>query len=209
MKTKQALLLSVIFMTFMISMPAHSQFKFGVKAGVDLENPTFGDAFKVENMTSYQLGPAIEAMFPLSRVDFGVDLALLYSDNRMTVNRLRGNELDKVDISNRYLTLPLNAKLKFPLLGEELKVYGLAGPYVGYLISGDKISFPDISNDIKAKKFAGGLNFGFGVELFRLLQVGANYKVQLTDNYADEKPEWSDPLNGKSETWSISLGLFF
>lgn len=209
MKAKQkAILISILFIS-MISVPAFSQVKFGVKAGVDLDNPTFSDAFKVENLTSYSLGPALEAMFPFSKVDFGIDVALLYSDNRMTVSNLTGEGSGKVDVSNRYLTLPLNAKLKYSLLGEEFKLYGTAGPYAGYLISGDKIDFPQIGDDIKAKTFEGGINLGFGFELFRMLQLGANYKVKLTDNYAAEKPEWNDPLNGKSQTWSINLGVFF
>ena len=58
MKSKKTLLISAIFVLSMLSMPAFSQIRFGVKAGVDLDNPTFGEAFKVENMTSYYVGPA-------------------------------------------------------------------------------------------------------------------------------------------------------
>ena len=209
MKSKKTLLISAIFVLSMLSMPAFSQIRFGVKAGVDLDNPTFSSsAFKVENMTSYHVGPALEAMFPFAVVDFGVEAALLYSDNRMTVANLTEGNGDK-DVSNRYLILPVSAKVKFPLGSESFKLYANAGPYAGYLISGDKIDFQSMGDEIKAKSFEAGVNLGLGFELFRLIQVGANYRVKLTDNYATDKPQWDDPLNGKSQTWSISAAVFF
>lgn len=208
MKSKKTLLISALFVLSMLSMPAFSQIRLGVKAGVDLENPTFSDAFKVENMTSYYVGPALEAMFPFAVVDFGLEAALLYSDNRMTVTNLTEGNGDK-DVANRYLMLPVNAKVKVPLGSGMFKVYGVAGPYAAYLISGDKIDFQSINEEIKAQNFEAGVNLGLGFELFRKLQIGANYKVKLTDNYATDKPQWDDPLNGKSSTWSLSAAFFF
>lgn len=209
MKKKKIILVIAIVFGTMLSMPSFSQIRFGVKAGVDLDNATLNSsAFKVENLTSFQVGPSMELMLPVSNVDFGIDLSLLYSDNRMTVNNVTGSE-SKKDVSNRYFMLPLNAKIKFDLGSDMFKLYGLAGPYAGYLISGDKIDFTQIGDDIKAKSFQGGLNFGVGVELFNFVQVGANYKVKLTDNYSTEKPEWNDPLNGKSQTWSLTAAIYF
>ena len=66
-----------------------------------------------------------------------------------------------------------------------------------------------MQDDIRAKEFQAGANIGLGLELFRILQVGVNYGVQLTDNYAVEQPNWEKPLNGKTETWSISAALYF
>ena len=66
-----------------------------------------------------------------------------------------------------------------------------------------------MKEDLKAKKFQAGVNIGGGVELFRMLQVGVNYAVHLSDNYAVEQPDWKDPLNGKSDSWSITATLFF
>lgn len=208
MKSKKTLLVSALFVLSMLSMPAFSQIRFGIKGGVDLENPTFSDAFKVENMTSYHVGPALEAMFPFAVVDFGLETALLYSDNRMTVTNTDATNETK-DVANRYLMLPVNAKVKVPLGSETFKLYGAAGPYAAYLISGDKIDFKSINDNIKAQNFEAGVNLGLGIEIFRKIQVGANYRVKLTDNYATDKPQWNDPLNGKSSTWSLSAAIFF
>ncbi len=207
MRTKNLLL--VVALGLIISLPSFSQIRIGVKAGVDIDNPTLkSSSFDVKNLTSYQVGPSVEIMLPVSALDLGIDVSLLYSDNRMTVKNLTEDN-EKQDVSNRYLVLPVNLKVKANLGSEVFKLYGLAGPYAGYLISGDKIDFSQVGDDVKAKKFEGGLNFGLGFELFNLVQLGANYKVKLTDNYSTDKPEWNDPLNGKSQTWSISAAVFF
>lgn len=207
MRTKNLLL--VVALGLIISLPSFTQIRIGVKAGVDIDNPTLNSSsFNVKNLTSYQVGPSVEIMLPVSALDLGIDVSLLYSDNRMTVKNLTEDN-EKQDVSNRYLVLPVNLKVKANLGSEVFKLYGLAGPYAGYLISGDKIDFSQVGDDVKAKKFEGGLNFGLGFELFNLVQLGANYKVKLTDNYSTDKPEWNDPLNGKSQTWSISAAVFF
>lgn len=202
----------LIVLLSMLGMPAFSQVKFGVKADVGLNNPSFdSDALKVENLTSYSIGPSIEAMFlPLAVADLGIEASLLYNDNHMTVSQLSGDMIAEEDVSNRYLMLPVNAKLKFGGGGIlPLRWYAVAGPYAGYLISGDKINFQDIGGDIKAKSFQAGANVGIGLELLKMVQVGLNYSVKLTDNYSLDQPNWRDPLNGKSHTWSITGAIYF
>ena len=208
MKSKKIILSVAIVALSMISVQAFSQVKFGLKAEVGLNNPEFStEAVKVENMTTYSVGPSIEAMFPMAAMDLGVEASLLYNDNRMTIDNLANGGGDKT-VANRYLMLPVNLKAKFGL-GNLIGIYGVAGPYAGYLISGDKIDFENIGNDIEAKSFQAGINLGFGVEIAKMVQVGANYRVQLTDNYAVDTPNWRDPLNGKSETWSLTASVYF
>ena len=211
MKTKTTYKTVVVLLLLtMLSVPAFSQIRFGVKADVGLNNPSFSsDALKVENMTSYSIGPTIEALLaPLGVANFGIEAALLYNDNRMTVAQLTGGEGEK-EVSNRYLMLPVNAKFKFGAGMLPLRLYAAAGPYAGYLISGDEISIPDISADVKAKEFQAGANIGVGFELLRFIQVGVNYRVQLTDNYSVDQPDWKDPLNGKSESWNLTGTIYF
>ncbi|SFK87648.1 porin family protein [Proteiniphilum acetatigenes] len=212
MKTNKIIRTSVaIALLSILSVPLFSQIKIGVKADVGLNNPSFdSDALKVENLTSYSIGPSIEAMFlPLGIADFGIEASLLYNDNRMTISQLSGDMNAEEDVSNRYLMLPVNAKLKFGGGMLPLRWYAVAGPYAGYLISGDKVDFQDIGNDIKAKSFQAGANVGIGLELLKMIQVGVNYSVQLTDNYSLDEPNWKDPLNGKSHTWSIMGAIYF
>jgi hypothetical protein len=185
---------------------------FGVRASVGLNNPEFktlDETFNVENMTSYSIGPSIEAMFlPLGVANFGIDAALLYNDNRMTISNLTGEGGDR-DVSNRYLNLPVNAKLKMGLGLLPLRLFATAGPWAGYLIDGDKIDIQGLADDVKAKEFQAGANLGIGLELLSFLQVGLNYSVKLTDNYSVDVPNWHDPLNGKNESWTITGTIYF
>lgn len=195
----------------MLSIPAFSQIRFGIKADVGLNNPSFNsDAINVENMTSYSIGPSIEARILPFGPDLGIEASLLYNDNRMTVTQLSGEgpEADR-EVSNRYLMLPVNAKLKFGMGMLPLKLYAAAGPYAGYLIQGDELDFDQAASDIKAKEFQAGANIGVGFEVLRMIQVGVNYSVKLTDNYAVDEPDWRDPLNGKSDSWSITGTIYF
>lgn len=212
MKTKINLCKSItLLLLILLSIPLTAQIRFGVKADVGLNKPTFSSsALEVENMTSYSIGPSMEAMFPLAVADLGIEASLLYNDNRMTVSNLSGeNQEGSRDLYNRYLYLPLNAKLKFGMGMLPLRFFATAGPYAGYLISGEEIDFQEIGDDIKARSFQAGANVGIGIELLKMLQVGVNYSVQLTDNYAIDEPNWRDPLNGKTETWSITGAIYF
>lgn len=211
MKTEKLVRGSMILLIFALSSaPLFSQVKFGVRAEVGLNNPSFNtEALQVDNMTSYSIGPSIEALFPFAVVDFGIEASLLYNDNRMTVANLTG-ETDgpEEDVSNRYLNLPLNAKVKLGLGALPLKLFATAGPYAGYLISeGETIQ--EIGDNIKAKSFQAGANIGAGLEILNMIQVGVNYRVQLTDNYAADTPNWEDPLNGKTDSWNITAAIYF
>jgi hypothetical protein len=213
MKTKRIIAtVTILILISILSTPVTSQVKFGVKGSVGLNNPDFnvpGETFNVENMTSYSIGPAIEAMFlPLGAAGFGIEAALLYNDNRMIVSRLQGEGADR-EVSNRYLNLPVNAKLKFGLGLLPIKLFGTAGPWAGYLIDGDELNLGDVTDGIKAQEFQAGANLGFGVDILNMIQVGLNYSVKLTDNYSENIPNWSEPLNGKTESWTITGTIYF
>lgn len=213
MKTSRIIKINtVLILVTLLSVPAFSQVKFGVKGSVGLNNPDFNtpdETFNVDNMTTYSIGPSVEAMLlPLGGGNFGIEAALLYNDNRMTISRLSGGG-EAEEVSNRYLNLPVNAKLKLGLGALPLKLFAAAGPWAGYLISGEEINLEGIADDIKAKEFQAGANIGAGIELFNMIQVGLNYSIKLTDNYANDIPNWSDPLNGKSESWTITGTVYF
>lgn len=99
-----------------------------------------------------------------------------------------------------------------------VKAYLAAGPYIGFRVGGDKFwDIPgSVADQVKAKNFSAGLNFGAGVELISHLQVGFNYGLGLTDNYSATgiKP-FSSMANdeyktsGKNRGWSITAAILF
>ncbi len=204
MKRKFLLSLSAVALMFSLATaPAIAQIKVGVKGGIELESSSSKDLLEVENLTSYYVGPAVEVMFPFTAVNFGLETALLYSDSRMNLQGATET------VSNRHLMLPVNVKVRFGLGSNLLKMYAAAGPYAGYLISSEELKISGIGEDFKSKKFAAGINAGAGFELFKMVQVGVNYRVKLTDDYSASDKNWKDALNDNKGVLSITAALFF
>lgn len=204
MRTKILLSIAAVALLFALhTAPAVAQIKVGVKGGVELESSSSKDLFKVDNLTSYYVGPAVEMMFPFTAVNFGLDAALLYSDSRMDLQGATET------VSSRHLMLPVNVKVRFGLGTQLVRMYVAAGPYAGYLISGEELNLSGLNEDIKSKKFAAGINAGAGFELFKMVQVGVNYKMKLTDDYSSSNKDWKEALNDNKGVLSVTAALFF
>lgn len=187
----------------LITLPAKAQIKFGIKGGVNISSVHFNsDLLKADNVTGFQIGPMIETTLPL--VGIGLDAAVLYSQKGLEAN----TGVSKSSMKTDYIDVPVNLKWKFGL--PILKLYLAAGPYVGFRVGGDKFwEIPgSVVNQVKAKNFSAGLNFGAGVELIRHLQVGFNYGLGLTDNYSLEAVDFSKGV-GKNRGWSVTAAILF
>ena len=189
---------SLIFLfalLFLGSITAQAQLKYGLKAGVNLSSASFDASdLNPSNFTGFQVGPMIEFTVPI--IGVGLDAAVLYSQQGFKLN----------DVTNRLNTLevPLNLKYKFNLV--LVGAYLTAGPYASFNLS------DNLSNQWQSKTFASGLNFGFGVELLSRLQVGANYKLGLTDDFSRlvaDVPSGVRVATGKQRGWTISAAYFF
>jgi len=213
MNTRTITKFIAILLLAMCSMPVFSQLRFGVRADVGLNNPTFGtEALRVENLTSFSVGGTMELMIPV--VNFGIEASLLYNNSRMNVSS-RWTPMPsypdpdpgfgRFGVRNHHLLLPVNAKKKFGLGILPAQLFATAGPYIGFLLSGDE----SIHESIQARSFQAGIGLGFGVELLKRLQVGVNYRFQLTDNYNGNYHQWIEYLNGKNHSWNLSATFFF
>ena len=208
MKPKKISKCIAILLLAMLSMPAFSQVRVGVRADVGLNTPTFStEALRVENLTSFSVGPTLELMIPV--INFGIETSLLYNNHRMTIS---GRDVRDDDIRNHYLLLPVNLKKKFGLGILPARLFATAGPYAGFLLSGNELRITEIQEDINARSFQAGIGFGFGVEILRRLQIGVQYRFQLTDNYAKHKLDIGDiisQINQKTPHWNLSATFFF
>ena len=141
----------------------------------------------------------------LVMVGVGIDAAVLYSQKGLETTSAGGV---KTSMKTDYIDVPVNLKWKFGL--PIVKAYLAAGPYIGFRVGGDKFwDIPgSVADQVKAKNFSAGLNFGAGVELISHLQVGFNYGLGLTDNYSIEKVNLSDGA-GKNRGWSITAAILF
>lgn len=193
---KSAIILLGFLMLSVVS--AQADLRLGIRGGVNLANASFdSDNLKSDNFTGLQLGALLE--FMPANSGLGLEAGALYSQHGF---KFKGNDKGEVDIKT--LEVPANLKFKMSLLGL-VGVYATAGPYISFKLDD---SFKDVQDQWKAKSFAAGLNFGFGVEVFKHLQVGANYKMSLTNDYSSIDYKDLD-LEGKTRTWSLTATYFF
>lgn len=195
---KKIVALVLIALAALVAVPSQAQIKFGIKGGVNISSANFDNVpnnFSYDKISGIHIGPMLEVMIPV--IGLGVDASILYSQKGLGVNTK--------NIKNDYIDVPVNLKWKFGL--PIIKVYVVAGPYVGFRIGGDKVwDIPNIiSTQLEAKNFNAGLNFGAGIELIKHLQVGATYGLGLTEDYSVSKLN----MNGKNRGWSITAAVLF
>lgn len=192
-------ILFLIVIAGLFSITAQAQIRFGVKGGVNISGVS-GDNisdFVDNNVTGFHIGPTIEW---LVNGQIGAEGSVLYSEKGI---KFKGDDTHRTG----YIEVPVSLKYRFPLEGA-VKPYLSAGPYISFRVSGDD-TFGAIRDGIedqwKAKSFGAGLNFGAGVELFKFVQVGANYGLGLSDNYKLSDGNYSV----KERVWSITTGVYF
>ncbi|MDL2224038.1 PorT family protein [Bacteroidales bacterium OttesenSCG-928-M06] len=189
--------LFIIGVLLLSSLTAQAQFKYGLKAGVNIANASLSkDVINKSNMTGFQVGPIIEFTVPV--LGIGLDAAALYSQQGFKVK-----DIDEKTYRTHTLDVPVNLKYKFNLV--VMGAYLTAGPYASFNLS------DNLKDQYKSKSFGAGLNFGLGIELLSHLQVGASYKLGLTDDYSGltVKNGISEAFKGKQRGWTISAAYFF
>jgi len=204
MKRKKWLFPVLMVLMFYSISTAHAQLRFGVKGGANIATVKFNkDVLKSENVTGFHIGPIVEYM---PKVGLGVDLALLFSQKGLSVDAI-----DEKYVSN-YLEIPVNLKMKIGL--PLVSPYFAAGPYMSFLIGGDKelIDVVDYGGNIieriKTKNFGAGLNFTVGAEVLNRIQVGLTYNWGLTNHFNTFKANDLNSYKGKAHTWMISAAVF-
>lgn len=204
MKTKTTLFFFFLAIFLMGGATAGAQIKFGVKAEIGANKMTLDNQMlEKSNYNSYKFGPAIEMMIPA--LNIGLEGAILYSNNETTIKYSDSGSKEKAEV--HYLDIPVNLKYKM-VTTNILGIYASAGPYAHFKL-GNNDFFKDLSDNVKAKNFGAGINLGAGIELFRMLQVGAGYSIKLSDDYSADKPVWNDAFNGKKGIWSLSAAVYF
>ncbi len=190
---KSLFLVAVFSMLFVFT--GQAQLRLGVKGGVNLNNVSLDGAdFSTDNMTGFQVGPTLEWLFIKN---FGIETGVFYSQRGINIKEAN------IDKNIGYLDIPVSAKLMIGL-GDNFKPYVAAGPYVSFNLSGS-----DISDQWDAKSFSAGINIGAGIQLFKFLQVGANYGIGLTDDYNTVSGASLGDLTARSKTWSITAAIYF
>ena len=140
----------------------------------------------------------IEAGLPV--VGLGLDASVLYAH--------RENELylEGTKLKRDYLDIPVNVKykLQIPVLCKVIAPFVTTGPDFSLLL-GDTDK-----GDFKTRKWNTSWNVGFGAELFRKIQIHANYGIGITKAFEYiGKDVDSTPVKGKDNYWTITAAYMF
>lgn len=196
MKNFKRILIAILTLVA-VSAPAEAQFRFGIKAGVDINSLNFSDIkqnFSTDNRAGFTGGIMTEFLIP--GVGLGFDASLMYTS--------RATKILEISKTNSYIELPINLKYKLslPAISSIVSPYVFTGPSFAFLVSKQ-----DAEAAWKNKKVDVTWNIGLGLELFRHLQVGAGYGFGI--NKAVEWLGVEEASTGKTRCWTITAAWLF
>ena len=179
----------ILGLLFVISLlaaaPAQAQFKFGVKAGVNLaEAPSdinvknlAGQVLSTEGTTGFFVGPM--AKFTIPVLGLGIEADALYSRTGAEVagEKINKNSIE-IPVYLRYdFALPLVSKVAVPFLA--------VGPQFGFAFGSTDEVIKNLGK-YEYKKSNLSLNLGAGAILLSKIQLHINYNIAL-----GKTSEWS------------------
>jgi hypothetical protein len=171
--------LTVIAAAILTAGSAQAQFKFGVRAGLNLTDMSFDTkegGYLMRSDTKFKPGFQIGAVGDYSFSEtFAIQPALMFATQGCGIK-------DSDEKENLYyLQLPVNAQYKLDL--GETKLILQAGPYLGYGLGG-KYEDLDIKmgsgDDADYKAFDFGVGVGVGFQ-FGQIQAGLGYNIGIAD----------------------------
>lgn len=182
---------------------AHGQVRFGVKGGITLNELKWDkDIVSKDNRAGFTAGLMMEIGLPV--VGLGIDVSVLYA-HRQDDMYLEDTYQD-IKLKRDYLDIPLNVKYKIqiPVLSKIISPFVTTGPDFALMLSDtEKV-------DLKTRKWNTSWNVGFGAELFRKIQIHANYGIGLTKAFKYiGKDIDSEPIQGKDKLWTITAAYMF
>ena len=189
---------------------ANAQFRFGVKAGLNLNKLDVKDVksnFDKENGCGWTAGVMTEFQVPV--IGICVDLSLMYT--RMNADpTITGSNADFISYNKNFLQVPLNLKYKLslPAISHIVAPYIFTGPDFAFKLDKNMV------NTLKTKTCQVAWNVGLGVELIKHLQVGASYGFGI--NNIVEKTGLdkitginADDIKLKNNYWTITAAYLF
>lgn len=204
MKSLKALIMALVMVFGVGVMPAAAQFKFGVRAGTNvntlhLSKSELTENFSAGNRAGWTGGLLTEFTVPL--IGVGVDLSAMY------VHRVSG--LEDHSLKRDYIEIPLNVRYNFslPVVSNFLTPYLAVGPSVSFLTSRKAINEAFTNRTVDW-----ALNFGIGLRIVKHLDLNARYGLGLSNSLVGLTGidgGHSAGIEGKNRYWTITAGWIF
>lgn len=185
-----------------VIMPAMAQFRFGVRAGLNVNSLHFNkEIFDENNRAGFTGGVMAEFTVPI--IGVGADLGVMYvRRNSQFMQTLADKTTEVQNLNSDYIEIPLNIKYKIgiPAISSILKPYIFTGPSFAFLTSKKHIE-----NFVHDKTCDIAWNFGLGLEFFNHLQVGASYGLGMTKAFqAVNLAGDAAGIEGKNRYWTVT-----
>jgi hypothetical protein len=206
----------VILMVVALSLPAYSQFKFGIKAGASTTGLTM-DTIKTvtSSNTSYTIDALEEAkygfhggiFFRLTLLGIYVQPELLFATrtNEYTVTNVQTSAATIVKQNFNKLDIPV-------MVGFKLGPVRLnAGPAASLLINSPKELITDTDYESVYSKMTIGYQAGVGLDLLKTLTIDLRYEGSLKkyQNQIENVAGTTFNLDDRPNAFLLSLGLMF
>lgn len=169
------------------------------------------DAFSSKNLTGYQIGVIYQAMPKKSGLGCEFGALLSQKGSSFTDSTTVANAITQGYRELNYVEVPFN--LRYRLTIGFIGVYGIAGIYGGYALSGRTVN--EVTNEIQNETFQTfmdhvdyGYNLGAGLELFNKIQLGATW-TQGIRNTAFTNTAIPVPALATNRVFSINLVYLF
>lgn len=197
---------ALLVMIAMVAGTMSAQFRFGVRAGVNINSlhvKNFGSNFNTDNGAGFTGGIMTEFKVPI--IGLGLDASLMYT--RMQGSFDTPDYGDMVVSTGKYkdfLEIPVNIKYKFqiPVVSRIITPYLATGPSFAFRLGGDDSVFA-------TKTFQCAWNVGLGVELISHLQVGASYAFGMNNVAKSVGINTTDNIKVHNNYWTITAAWLF
>lgn len=186
----------------------NAQFKFGVKAGLNLNKidfKTIENNWDASNGLGYTVGLMTEFQVPVIGLCF--DASLMYTRMNSETEATQIIETDKTLVGKNFLEIPINIKYKFtlPVVSNIISPYIFTGPSFAIKLDKNSLEY------LKAKTCQVAWNVGLGIELIKHLQIGASYGFGMNNIISkyDILGINAEPIKAKNNYWTISAAYLF
>lgn len=203
----------VLFLIAACASFANAELRFGIKAGLNVNNLHLKDPNKIfdkDNGCGYTVGVMTEFQVPIIGLCF--DLSAMYT--RMNTDLIYDGmpnypaELydgGVMNVGKNFIEIPLNIKYKIslPAVGSIVAPYIFTGPSFAFKLDKNSLKY------IKSKTCQVAWNVGLGVQLIKHIQISASYGFGINNVAHLTGLLNTESLKVKNNYWTITAAYLF
>ena len=209
-KIKAALVSAIMLCAALVagvqSASAGGPLRFGVKAGVNVNEMKFNEsAFDASNRSGFTGGVTLQFVAPI--LNIGVDASVMYTHRQNRIYFTEDGETEGITSNSDYIEIPVNFRwnISVPLISKMVTPYLFTGPDFSFLMSNK-----NVKNAWNNRTFDLGWNFGLGLRFVDHLEIGASYGLGITNSASADNALYGKNLaDGKNRFWTITAAWLF